>query len=136
MTAADRRQAGGVDVRARGEVLEDGALVLELQRAAVEDLAPRPHLPSERAAAVVAELDLGAVVDPDGAEPGREQLLDHEVPAADGVPDPGQAATAVAVREDHDGVRTLPGRQAHGDRRIEAVPGRDESQLDLQLGAA
>ena len=77
---ADMAEVIGVDLRVPADVLEDGELILELQRRPVHDLHALAPVDHERAAAVEPEVDLRAVPPPPAGVAGGEQAL-HQVRA-------------------------------------------------------
>ena len=126
MADADVPEPPGVDLRVRGDVAEDGEFILELQRPAVHQLHALPVVDDERAAAVITELDLGAVAPPRAGVPGPQQPLHDVAVGQQASLQPGDPAAAVTVGEEDEREAALVGRRPQRVRRVQAVQRRGE----------
>ena len=118
---ADVAEVARIHLRVPAHVLEDGQLILELQRRPVHDLHALAPIDQQRAAAVEPEVHLGAVPPPPAGVAGGEEAL-HDVRAGvHPLPQPADPAPAVAVGEVDEREPPLVGGRAHHIGDVQAV---------------
>ena len=121
MADADMAEVAGIHLRVPADVLEDGELILELERCAVHDLHALTAIDRKRAPAVEAEVNLRAVPAPPAGVTRGEQAL-HDVRAGTHpLPQPADPAPAVAIGKEHERELPLVGGRTHHIRHVQAV---------------